>query len=843
MDYIRYFQTYSDYFWILNHYQDDFGETQYIFEIPNGTTIAYSNYVIEVLQLLSDESIPPLGSLLLAIAATNPDSHTSIALIEEFTRSTKIVNSFPNANLSNVTRTLDFLKLLAELPSEYKTGDKRILLFKTIFHDCHNRLTREKAKAILTDFEKNAFDFYTDLNPISFNQANFVKDFRTIALLKHQFPLASSLLKALTGLPEEEISAQFEEDLLELKQPPKKPIEFVEDLIENPKTFQVGRLIKQIWSGLNIPLHHNVPSHQPMGGVSDLTNKGDFDRLLLSEFANDEDVFMSRIANNEALYILREIPPQDTRKTRILLIDCSLRNWGNPKIISFATAIAIAKHPKTDIACEAFALGDTYKKVDFEKVSQVIEGLNQLNGKLDCSKGLQAYFDEQYSNASALEIMILTTPDTLNSIDFLRVINENYDRINFLITTESNGVIDFHKIKNKARKHVQKIKLNLLDLWVKNKVNGKIAFSQNLNEEVPIYYPLERDYHAIALYKNEFYIFLNGNLLTFVDGFEKGFRMVTQGIPFRSKKFMLKENTKGELLLIILEKEDGMLYSCNLDSKEILSKPFSKAISFVGLNFFSTQNTIYLTNSEDYWEIDEHLEFKNNTFKKIISHGQDTYVSTLYDFINSYKQNYNRYNVLRRINTCQLNLRTGLLEINNYIFFNTSFINAQNLNGDSFDRFESKSNLILKRVGPDRISVIRLLMTRLNYSFHESQSILDKDLPVIQEDIMHHEAESLKYELEKIGAICYIEIIYFFSEDGSTIKNNNGILELESSSTIPKIYIPFIVNKPSAMSTDSEFAGNEYFLPENSTLTIISVDEFHQKYFKPFVNHIKEYVS
>ncbi|MBC8884284.1 hypothetical protein H9X57_15590 [Flavobacterium piscinae] len=154
MDYIRYFQTYNDYFWTLNHYQDDFGETQYVFEIPNGTTIAYSNYVVEVLQLLSDESIPPLGSLLLVIAATNPDSQTSIALIEEFTKSTKTVNSFPNANLSNVAQTLDFLKLLAELPSEYKSGDKRILLFKTIFHDCHNRLTREKAKSILTDFEK-----------------------------------------------------------------------------------------------------------------------------------------------------------------------------------------------------------------------------------------------------------------------------------------------------------------------------------------------------------------------------------------------------------------------------------------------------------------------------------------------------------------------------------------------------------------------------------------------------------------------------------------------------------------------------------------------------------------
>jgi preprotein translocase subunit SecB len=46
---------------------------------------------------------------------------------------------------------------------------------------------------------------------------------------------------------------------------------------------------------------------QPIGGISDMTNKGDFNRMLL-EFANEDEVFMNRVANNEALYIQRNTP-------------------------------------------------------------------------------------------------------------------------------------------------------------------------------------------------------------------------------------------------------------------------------------------------------------------------------------------------------------------------------------------------------------------------------------------------------------------------------------------------------------------------------------------------------
>jgi hypothetical protein len=47
-------------------------------------------------------------------------------------------------------------------------------------------------------------------------------------------------------------------------------------------------------------MRHLSPGEQPIGGVSDITNKGDLHRMLLSEYANEDEVFMNRIANNEA---------------------------------------------------------------------------------------------------------------------------------------------------------------------------------------------------------------------------------------------------------------------------------------------------------------------------------------------------------------------------------------------------------------------------------------------------------------------------------------------------------------------------------------------------------------
>src|SRR5690606_25553091 len=101
-------------------------------------------------------------------------------------------------------------------------------------------------------------------------------------------------------------------DLPELQLEPEDPItergaprDFISELEAEPDTFHVAALIRRIWSGLAIPFHSSHPSIQPLGGVSDISNRGALDKLLISEYANDDLLFLSRLANGEALYINR----------------------------------------------------------------------------------------------------------------------------------------------------------------------------------------------------------------------------------------------------------------------------------------------------------------------------------------------------------------------------------------------------------------------------------------------------------------------------------------------------------------------------------------------------------
>ncbi|NHN25746.1 hypothetical protein FIA58_008675 [Flavobacterium jejuense] len=855
MDFKKYFQQYHDYFWYTMTYKDDFEDDVVVFDQSNnGSTIAYKNYVTEVLELLSDDCIPPFGSLLLAIVATNPNSEALLVTLHHYAKSKERASSFPNANLYRTGAAFDFLKILASLPEEYKAGDNRILLFKTIFEKCHNRVGSEIAKKIINDFKEVGTDYAERINVIPFNEANFIKDFRTIALLKQKFPNKESLLKALTALPEPE---KIEEVLAEEVSQPlesNKTIDFVEELIQEQKTFQVGSLLQRIWSGLNIPFHHNVPSQQPIGGVSDLTNKGDFDKLLLSEFANDDLVFMSRLANNEALYIQREIPPQDNKKVRVLLLDVSLKNWGNPKIVTFATALAIAKHPKTDIECVVYAFGKEYTPVKIDTVNQVITSLQELSGGLDGGEGLQQYFEKEYGSLEEVELFVFTQEENFESIPFTKVINEHFDKINFIITTTASGVIDTYKIKNKVRKHIKKIQLPLDELWSnppKPRTRAK-AMRSNSQSEIPILYPVERNYSSIFHYESVFYMFINSNLFVFQDQpLTKGFEKITSSIPFTKGQFTIFKNKMGALILVNWIAEEKRLSFYDLEQKTTISKEITINTE-LDLKLFSKEQNVYFSDDDLFYKISDTFDcivtsheavkdyfkqysFKNNQFVRDFKHTSKTYV-----VMNNLKTVRIKRN---RTEVSQYNQNSNdIIQCNKYALQSNTFLEYYGNRLDSYLVLEMRVTLVLKKANKNQINIIKFLKENFNYGLGEAKMMVDDFNKVIVENIANEEAQKYKTDLENLGATCYIEITHFITKDGSSVSCNNGILTLESSNTnIPKMYIPFITNFPSAMATDNDFTGNPHFLPEESNLNVIDTQDFHDKYYKPFIQHIIEH--
>lgn len=843
MDYKKYFQHYDAYFWKrdLHFFSPD--DYSFVYETPQKSTIAYSDFVISILDHLAIHSVPPLGSLLLAIAATNEEPKALMDEMRQIAQSFRNDNANPNSNLFGIDAAFDFLGVLTALPAIYKTGSKRIQVFQVIFEQCHNRISGEKFKRLMQEYKLHEADFLNDNPSLPFNKANFVKDFRTLGLLKLQFQSPQAIIQAMENLPDtatimDELDGQIT-DSVNISENPK---DYIDQLIDHNKTFHVGALIKRIWSGIRIPLHHNQPSDQPLGGIADITNKGDFNHLLLSEFANEDVVFMSRIANNEALYIEREIPPQDDKFIRDLLIDSTLKNWGNPKVVGFAAALAIAKHPKTDVECDVYVLGEQCEKISYQSVNDVIDGLELISPVTSCAEGLVDYFRQSEANFRERETYLILAEESLKQESFQKVLHENYQSLHFILTTSAQGAINFYKVANSGRKLVQKMTLDLEELWKRKKQQPKgKPQAKETEPEGPLLYPLERNYQDIFHYNSVFYTFSRGSLYAFdEEGFTKGFVKIASGIPDRNGVFALFENNRKELVLVNISENTGILSLYNTVTKEeVITTREEKYGSNPYL--FCHNGEVYARDSFIFGRIHPENGILIKTESDVMLQAFKDYQKMIDHFAQNYVMDRKKYSVIRK-NEANILIDTywQVVEINGLILLEDTFRKRSHF-ADTRYEIEARADLILKRVGTNRVETIQLLMSHLNISLGEAKMLSEEEHAVLLEDVPYHEAERVKKEIEKSGTVCYIRCNYYQAPDGSIIRNKDGILEFESSSKmIPKFYIPFVINRKTAMATDHEFAGNEYFLPKENSLTVISVESFHTKYITPFVIQIIE---
>ncbi|MFN5538937.1 MAG: hypothetical protein ACK481_02605 [Candidatus Melainabacteria bacterium] len=76
MEFYDYFQTNVNYFW-------SWEEGTELLSIDGGHTIAYRKHISAILDYLSEYGIPPFGSLLLVIIATNNTFGNSLMLVEK----------------------------------------------------------------------------------------------------------------------------------------------------------------------------------------------------------------------------------------------------------------------------------------------------------------------------------------------------------------------------------------------------------------------------------------------------------------------------------------------------------------------------------------------------------------------------------------------------------------------------------------------------------------------------------------------------------------------------------------------------------------------------------------
>lgn len=848
----NYFISHINYFWKWETEVFKPGEVNHIATIVDGQSIAYLKTILETLEDLEHQGLPPFGAVLLALIASNPNLQEA-----SFNRIKGFLIKDNRSEDKTFTNAIVVLNHINNLPGNYKTGQNKTALFQTLFKDCHNRYGLKKSANIINYAKRSDIYAIGSEARIKYSESNLNQDIRPIALLIRRFKSPEDIIDAINNVPKSDLF-----DDIEIEGHLSPEIEtnktFLEQLTEHKSTYQIGSLVKRIWSGLNIPMHNNLPSNQPLGGVSDITNKGDFSRLLISEFAHDDDTFMSRIVNNEALYIERETPPETNNKHRVFLIDGSLRNWGIPKLLSFATTVAITSHPKSDFKYSAYVIGNDYEEAPIDSVLDIIESQHLLAGTLHCAKGLNAFLKDN-GDDEFRELFLLTEEKNLENSDFQNAIFNNYNAINYIITTTTNGDINFYKHQNRTRKHFQHILLPYQDIWnnhlPKSTVKRHLK-NNDLNIDHLLLEPIDKSNCVIIPFEDEIYIIQNKNIYSLTSkGISKGLQLIHENVPNSNEaQYTIVKNIEKQHILIYFSKLNKEVSRLNLKTKEITTKQLNfTEFKNSTVQLFSWKNNMVLSCNKEFYNI------PNNDSKLYKLDGTgNAYSRSLLDYqekINTFRRQLKgyriSYNLLKNIGSIEIeyqNTENMYLDIFGFILEGEKIIpeakSKYHYSYNTFDYqvpFTPKTTLYLKRVGKNPLSVIKYLKETFSLSLIEAKQIADNAPEVIINQSNQEIAEEFKEKLEILGATCYIKTDYFESKDGSTIHIKNGQLIFKSSNEkIPQFYITSLLNFSIAMASKGEFAGNSYFLPVNHKLTTIDIKDFYQKYINPFMIFIIE---
>lgn len=170
---------------------------------------------------------------------------------------------------------------------------------------------------------------------------------------------------------------------------PKPPPDLLSALAEaGGEAGAAAQMARRILAALSLSRPAGRPDDHPEGGFADLANRGDPQRLLLSELGHDPDVLAARIVHGEAMYLKREVPPARPARRRVLCLDATLRQWGAARLVAMAMALALREQAKQAQAKTKTAGGGVevrqsnlgrWRKLPFEKAEDVQAALGHLD--------------------------------------------------------------------------------------------------------------------------------------------------------------------------------------------------------------------------------------------------------------------------------------------------------------------------------------------------------------------------------------------------------------------------------------------------------------------------------
>lgn len=464
----------------------------------SGHTICYREELLSILRELAPSGLPTLANILICLAACQEGTFYQSKLeksLDDLDHMFTMAHTVPPLSLVEYRRQAKALMaIIGALPIELRKGTRRIHLINELFEGSR-KIVEEYAIPLIDEFSSGRGDAYVmqpyparSDAPVTWVTDRDIADLQKVVSAYHNTAILE--LKLKTGILE--VAEKIEFEIPEVKEGSDKDL--MEELLEDERTSGLAQLTQRMIAALNIPMHTASASDHSYGGISDISNRGNFDRLLLSELANDDMSLMARLVNNEALYLRREAPPVNFDRCRNILVDTTLRMWGLPRFFSISAALACAQNHHHTASVDAYALGeDGYEEIDLHSKEGVVNSLERLDPGLDSWQALLSFLDEQDYKSNTENILIVGD-EFFQAPSYMTYHDEIQKKLDFLITVNRKGEVQFFEFLNGRRKLMSTSRFDLDEIIKKVVPHKKLESSGQLPAfyqcyPYPLYFP------------------------------------------------------------------------------------------------------------------------------------------------------------------------------------------------------------------------------------------------------------------------------------------------------------------------------------------------------------------
>lgn len=397
--------------------------------VENNQTIAFRTELALILRRHLSKGLPPFGSVLLLVAACR-DSWGSPNVLR-WNKAT-LKELMGETLLGETFQQLDNMR---GIPQELRTSiAAKAELSAMVFETVGNRTSSEVAIAVVEALSHGVAAEMVRRDAAYFESPSFLDVLQPLWEGLQRFDVEAFKLRLETGLEELPTPAEVEEPLA-------TRIRKLFDQLQNEEEFSgLVRMARNLLAMVSLPKPLIQPDEIPVGGVSDISNRGTLDRLLLSELAQDDEVLMLRVAMNEAMYLRRETPPRNPPRTRLLLLDMGLRMWGIPRVMATSVAMSFAamNDGPTDLRVLRSERGQL-RATDLSTRQGLVDHLKVLDPQIHPGEALGDLTRWMQTEEHETDVILVTCHEVLADREFQEWLKEFGEAIEFLATVSRAG--------------------------------------------------------------------------------------------------------------------------------------------------------------------------------------------------------------------------------------------------------------------------------------------------------------------------------------------------------------------------------------------------------------------